>query len=122
MKHSIIRLTGLSFAVLGIALILTACAGAQGEVGPQGPQGPAGPPGEAGLPGEVFVVPGEGLTVEITGVDFSTDGKPVVSLRITDAEGRPLAAESLEPMVMLTCVLRIREHARECSGRIDLIL
>ena len=33
--------------VLGLALALAACAGAEGPAGPQGPAGPAGPPGPA---------------------------------------------------------------------------
>jgi OmcA/MtrC family decaheme c-type cytochrome len=108
MIHPVIRRKGLCLAVIGMALLLASCAGPQGEAGPSGPQGPAGPqgltgeagpagpPGEAGPSGEVFVVPGEGLAIEITGVEFSADGKPVVSLLLTDGEGHPQTPEALE--------------------------
>jgi len=39
---------------------------------------------------------GEGLMVDITGVDFAADGKPVVTLALTDSDGRPLPVEALE--------------------------
>jgi OmcA/MtrC family decaheme c-type cytochrome len=66
--------------------------GATGPAGPQGATGPAGPPGQAGI---AFVLPGPGLKVEITGVEF-VDGQPVVSLTLQDDIGRPLEVEQLE--------------------------
>src|SRR3972149_5120220 len=99
MNHRMIRLASLWLLGLGLVFVLAACAGPPGSAGPAGPQGPAGPAGPAGPPGpscKSFVVPGEGVKVEITGVEFPADGKPVVALTITDAEGRPLAAKVLE--------------------------
>ncbi|MBI3764765.1 MAG: OmcA/MtrC family decaheme c-type cytochrome, partial [Chloroflexi bacterium] len=85
---------------LGAALILAACAGATGPAGPSGAPGAVGPPGsagEAGPPGQSAVIlPGPGLQVKITGVEFPSDGKPVVSLTITDDAGTPLKREVLE--------------------------
>ncbi|HZD55449.1 MAG TPA: OmcA/MtrC family decaheme c-type cytochrome, partial [Anaerolineales bacterium] len=91
--------------ILGLAVIATACGGAQGEQGSPGPQGPAGPQGQPGPegpagpegpPGRSFVDPGEGLKIEITGVEFPDNGNPVVSLSLTDADGRPLPPDDLE--------------------------
>jgi OmcA/MtrC family decaheme c-type cytochrome len=94
------------FAIgLGLAVILVACSGAQPLPGPIGPQGPAGPQGQTGPegpagpegpPGRSFFAPGEGLIVEITGVEFPNSGNPVVSLTMTDADGRPMPPENLE--------------------------
>ncbi|HKZ54531.1 MAG TPA: OmcA/MtrC family decaheme c-type cytochrome [Anaerolineales bacterium] len=99
MKASKVRPVVRGLLGLGAFLFLAACAGAAGPTGPAGPQGAAGPLGEQGPPGppgESFVVPGEGLKVEVTGVEIPADGKPVVSLTITDAVGRPQTAEALE--------------------------
>lgn len=99
MKAHATRLASLGLLGLGLALILAACAGAPGEAGPPGPQGPAGPQGQAGPAGpqgQAFVVPGPGLNLEITSVEFPADGKPVVSLTLTDADGRPQKPEALE--------------------------
>lgn len=90
---------------LGLALVVAACAGPQGEMGPPGAQGPAGPQGQPGPegpagaegpPGRSFVAPGQGLIIEITGVEFPDGSNPVVSLALTDADGRPLPPENLE--------------------------
>ena len=73
--------------------------GPQGVPGPQGPPGPtgaAGPQGPAGKPGAAFAVPGEGLSVTITGVDLPAGGKPVVTVTLSDAAGRPLTNKMLE--------------------------
>jgi OmcA/MtrC family decaheme c-type cytochrome len=97
-KHTL-RLIRWTLLGLGLLLIVAACAGPAGEAGPagaQGPAGPAGPSGPAGPQGESFVVPGPGLAIEITGVEFTDEGKPVVSLNVSDAAGRPLGVESLE--------------------------
>ncbi len=105
------RFAGYILVLLGIVLILVACSGAQGPAGQQGPQGaagsqgsagpqgaagPQGPQGPAGPPGKSFVVPGQGLKVEITGVEIAADGKPLVALTLTDADGRPLTNKALE--------------------------
>lgn len=70
--------------------------GPQGVPGPQGPPGPEGPTGPPGPQGESFVVPGAGLRISITGVEFSPDGKPIVSLTLTDDDGRPVPVDALE--------------------------
>ena len=48
MKRLKIRQSILGLVVLGAALLLVSCAGAQGPVGPIGPQGSAGPQGQVG--------------------------------------------------------------------------
>lgn len=96
MKNRTIRLAGLGLMCLGLAFIAAACAGPPGDVGPAGQPGPAGPAGPPGPPGESFVVPGVGLNVEITSVELPADGKPVVSMSITDADGRPLSNKALD--------------------------
>jgi OmcA/MtrC family decaheme c-type cytochrome len=110
-------------ALTVLAILVAACAGQPGESGPAGPAGqpgpqgvagpqgppgsegpeggvgavgPEGPPGPEGLPGTSFVVLGQGLNVDITGVEFPADGNPVVTLTLTDANGRPLPVEVLE--------------------------
>ncbi|MBI5293364.1 MAG: OmcA/MtrC family decaheme c-type cytochrome [Chloroflexi bacterium] len=100
MKQRLVRIMALGLLCLGLALALAACAGPQGAAGPAGPAGPVGAPGETGpqgAQGEAAVLPpGPGLQVKITGVEFPSDGKPVVSLTITDAAGTPLKREALE--------------------------
>ena len=102
MKTTHHRLLQFGLMGLGIAVLLMACAGptgSQGETGPQGPVGPAGAagaPGKDGAPAVVALPPGPGLIVKITGVEFPSDGKPVISLTITDAEGHPQKATALE--------------------------
>ena len=67
--------------------------GAQGPEGPAGPAGPAGPQGPAGI---AFIEAGPGLNAEITGVEFAADGKPQVTVTLSDGAGRQLEAEALE--------------------------
>jgi OmcA/MtrC family decaheme c-type cytochrome len=96
---------GLLLLVIGCARAtapeLVSLPGPQGPPGPPGPAGAdglpgtAGPAGEAGLPGIVFALPGPGLKAQITGVEFA-EGKPAVSMTLTDDVGRPLAIEQLE--------------------------
>lgn len=43
--------------ILGLGLLIVACAGPQGELGPEGPPGPPGPQGPAGPPGGAFSDP-----------------------------------------------------------------
>ena len=94
----------ISLTILG-GLLLASCAGPPGQSGPAGPQGASGPQGQSGPPGatgepgpagQSFAIPGEGLVAEISSVEFSDDGKPIVTLRMTDAEGRPQTPETLE--------------------------
>jgi len=70
--------------------------GPQGVPGPQGPPGPQGVAGPAGPAGQAFAVPGEGLQAKISSVELTADGKPVVTLSLTDAAGRPLTNKALE--------------------------
>lgn len=85
--------------------------GANGEAGPPGPQGPrgepgpagekgdrgepgargdAGPPGSVGTPGLDPSFVGPGLQVELLDVALPSDRRPVATVRIHDAAGRPL--------------------------------
>lgn len=106
-KHpkSLLRMVGVSLGFIGLMLILAACdgrsaqtvqTGPQGPTGPIGPAGPAGPAGPPGPAGESFSEPGPGLQVTITGVELPAGGQPEVTVKITDAGGRPLPAEALE--------------------------
>lgn len=71
--------------------------GPQGPAGPQGPKGDPGPAGKDGEPGKDFVpLPGTGLQAKISKVDLPADGKPVVTLTITDGSGVPLSFKAVE--------------------------
>src|SRR3990172_4360837 len=97
MKQQLTRILALGLLCLGLGLALAACAGPAGEAGPPGAAGPQGEAGPQGPQGQAAVLPpGPGLQVTITGVEFPSDGKPVVSLTITDAAGTPLKREVLE--------------------------
>lgn len=103
MKSSLAKWITLGFVGLATTLILFACAGPSGLTGPAGPQGPAGPggpagpPGQTGAPGQSYVaLPGPGLIVKITGVEFLSSGKPVIALTITDADGHPQKVAALQ--------------------------
>ncbi len=103
--HRTLLLAPALILLAALALFVAACAGpgtavpaagppgAPGQLGPQGVPGPQGP---AGKPGEAFAVPGDGLKVTITGVDLPAGGKPVVTLTLSDAAGRPLTNKMLE--------------------------
>jgi len=54
-------------AMILLAVVLAACAGAEGPAGPQGPAGPAGPQGPAGPPGEGLTEE-QAATLEAAGV------------------------------------------------------
>lgn len=109
MKNHTIRVVG--FIGLVIGSVLAACTGVegpsgppglQGGLGPQGLQGEPGPPGPqgargpAGSPAELVEHPGPGLQAEISGVDFADDGRPLITLTLTDDNGTPLDVASLE--------------------------
>ncbi len=97
MNKKLVRILALGLLGLGLALALAACAGPQGAAGPVGPAGAPGITGPQGPQGQAPVLPpGPGLKVKIAGVKFPADGKPVVSLTITDAAGTPLKREALE--------------------------
>lgn len=70
--------------------------GPQGPQGPEGPSGPEGPQGPQGPPGEAFIPPGPGLNAAITTVEFGANGKPQVTLTLSDNQGQPLTVEDLE--------------------------
>lgn len=113
-----ITLAGLAIVCLVLmALVLAACGQQAAQPGPQGPEGPQGPPGPEGPagpegpegpagpqgpegpqgpPGVAFALPGAGLQATITEVAFSEDGKPQVSLTLTDNAGRALSPQDLE--------------------------
>jgi OmcA/MtrC family decaheme c-type cytochrome len=105
------RAAGLICILLGLLILLAACAGQNiqdlqtgvpgpaGPPGPTGPAGPAGPVGPIGPPGEAALSlssPSQGLQVKITGAEFPPGDKPVVFVQISDSDGRQLAAEALE--------------------------
>ncbi len=112
MKNHFIRTIGIVY--LAFIFILVACSGVEGPAGPQGDQGPQGPQGRpgqqgepgppgpqgargpAGIPGESVVTLGPGLHAKITGVGFVNDGRPMVSVMLTNDEDVPLEVESLE--------------------------
>ncbi len=108
MQIRIARWSAISVIILIVALFFMGCSslpstlsptGPQGPVGPAGPAGPAGPIGPAGPAGAAntaFIVPGDGLVAKITSVTIPADNKPVVSLTITDAAGRPMKSSALE--------------------------
>jgi OmcA/MtrC family decaheme c-type cytochrome len=106
--------------VLALALLVvgTACqsspaaagpvgsAGAQGPAGAAGAPGPAGPAGAAGAQGPAGpagaagksapVAPGAGIKMEITKVEIPADNKPVVTFKVTDAQGNLLKNANLD--------------------------
>ena len=93
----------LSFGVVAlmIALVIGCVPAAPAPAGPPGPPGPAGPPGLAGAPGvpgkPAAVPPGPGLKLEISKVEIGSDNKPVVTFKMTDAQGntvRPADVDS----------------------------
>jgi OmcA/MtrC family decaheme c-type cytochrome len=130
------RWIGLGCILLGVSLLLAACAaqppatgnmGPEGPTGPAGPQGAVGPPGPQGAPGIAFFEPGAGLTVTITSVELNGDGKPVVRVSLKDGAGRPLTAEDLEgagftiAQVLVDEATQLTRHqsllVREVEGR-----
>ncbi len=90
------------FTRLGLlALFITALAGcsggddgatgAQGPAGPAGATGPAGPTGPAAGNNAATMTPAQWANSQFTGTDhrrhLGSDGKPVVSFKVTDAAG-----------------------------------
>jgi OmcA/MtrC family decaheme c-type cytochrome len=108
MIHSRTQWISVGLVFLGLLILLAACRGQPpqivqpAEIGPAGPAGPPGPqgePGPAGPPGpegKAFLVPGAGIKVEVSEVDFDSDGRPVIHLEISDDQGVPLTIEALE--------------------------
>jgi OmcA/MtrC family decaheme c-type cytochrome len=105
------RFAGIALMMMGLMLLLAACSGRSGSLpeviagppglegvqGPPGLAGPAGPPGPPGPAGVSYSPgPGEGLQARIIGAEFPSGGNPVVRVAITDNNGRPLQADSLE--------------------------
>jgi OmcA/MtrC family decaheme c-type cytochrome len=85
---------------LCVLIIISACStppGPAGPAGPAGPQGPAGPAGKDGAPGVSYIpAAGPGLKATISAAKFPTDGKPVVTLTLTDAAGVPQKPDALD--------------------------
>jgi OmcA/MtrC family decaheme c-type cytochrome len=111
MKSRTFRFILVVTTILGLSILIAACAGPPGPPGIQGPQGPAGPQGLTGEPGPagesapaaeapepavILVGSSEGLSAEITAAEIPEDGKPVVTLALRDANGAPVAFEALE--------------------------
>ena len=100
MKVNPNRIITLGLIAVGVILLLAACAGPSGPAGPAGPTGAAGaagPAGPAGPAGKAAInVPGAGLKIKILDAKIPDNGKPVVTLSITDADGRPMTNKALE--------------------------
>ena len=89
LSHAMIRVVHCSLAVLGVAILLTACSGSTGRAGatgPPGPPGPSGPPG-AGV-SALDVTSASAITGTISSVTIS--GPPVVKFSLADENGAPL--------------------------------
>lgn len=83
--------------VIAIAAMTAMLAIASCAPGPAGPAGPAGPSGPAGPIGKSAPVqPGPGLKVEILKVEIPADNKPVVTFKVTDAQGNLLKNADLD--------------------------
>ncbi|MBI5052178.1 MAG: OmcA/MtrC family decaheme c-type cytochrome [Chloroflexi bacterium] len=100
MKSNPNRIITLGLIALGVILLLAACAGPSGSAGPAGPAGVtgvAGAAGPAGPAGKAAInVPGAGLKIKILDAKIPDNGKPVITLSITDADGRPMSNKVLE--------------------------
>jgi len=99
MQRRILVLLG-GLLALSALLFIASCSsapgapGSAGQAGPPGPQGPAGPAGPAGKAAPV--PPGAGLKMEISKVEVPADNKPVVTFRVTDAQGNLLKNSNLD--------------------------
>jgi OmcA/MtrC family decaheme c-type cytochrome len=72
--------------------------GDPGAEGPEGPEGPAGPAGEDGAPGHdgrSALFTDREVQVEIESVDVDATNHPVLVLRVSDGDGKPLDREGL---------------------------
>jgi nitrate/TMAO reductase-like tetraheme cytochrome c subunit len=65
MKKNVVRVIAIGLAILGLTMLLAACAGAEGPQGPEGPQGSAGPQGPEGPAGPAGAA-GEISTTDLT--------------------------------------------------------
>jgi len=80
--------------ILFVLLAALACAGPAGKEGLPGDAGPQGPPGPPGVPG-VFdysvMTPAEleaaKIAIQLTGIIIPDDGRPVVSMTVTERHG-----------------------------------
>jgi OmcA/MtrC family decaheme c-type cytochrome len=99
MHRKIIVLLGVLVAMT-MLIFIASCAPTAGPAGPQGPAGPAGPQGPAGPTGpsgkSPSVPPGPGLKMEISKVEVTADNKPVVTFKVTDAQGNLLKNANLD--------------------------
>ncbi|HEY6042234.1 MAG TPA: OmcA/MtrC family decaheme c-type cytochrome [Anaerolineae bacterium] len=89
--------------ILGVLILISACAptvgpsgpaGAQGPSGAAGPAGPAGPVGPAGKSADI--PPGTGLKMDITKVEIPSDLKPVVTFKLVDDRGNTVKPADLD--------------------------
>lgn len=84
-----------AIAALAALFAIASCApGAAGLTGPAGSAGPAGPAGPAGK--SAPVQPGPGVKAEITKVEIGADNKPVITFKVTDAQGNLLKNANLD--------------------------
>ncbi|MDE3087902.1 MAG: OmcA/MtrC family decaheme c-type cytochrome [Chloroflexota bacterium] len=102
MKQGSIVLLAITIVALAAALGV-GCSAAPGQAGPPGPQGPAGLAGAPGVPGVPGVpgksaqaAPGAGLKAEISKVEIGADNKPVVTFKVTDAQGNLMKNSNLD--------------------------
>jgi len=97
MKSNPNRIITLGLIALGVILLLAACAGPSGSAGPAGAAGVAGAAGAAGPTGKAAInVPGAGLKIKILDAKIPDNGKPVITLSITDADGRAMSNKALQ--------------------------
>src|SRR5512143_1796845 len=89
--------------MLGVLILISACAptvgpsgpaGAQGPSGAAGPAGPVGPVGPAGKSADI--PPGTGLKMDITKVEIPSDLKPVVTFKLVDDRGNTVKPADLD--------------------------
>ncbi len=96
MRRNSITLLSIAAAVLAVVLVV-GCSAAPGPAGPAGPQGPAGLAGAPGVPGKPApAAPGAGLKAEISKVEIGADNKPVVTFKVTDAQGNLMRNSNLD--------------------------
>src|SRR5580765_7492713 len=82
------------FVVVLSLLAALACAGPPGKEGPPGPPGDAGTPGTPGSAGAIdygVLTPAERevakIAAELTGLTIPADGRPVVTVKVTERHG-----------------------------------
>ena len=84
--------------------------GPPGPIGPVGDFGPEGPIGPIGPPGQSYVAMGDGLVVTISDAQIEADGRPLVTLNVSDGRGLPLPIEVLDRYGFTLAQLSIDEE------------